>query len=69
MIPAARDKVRIRGRSDEYFVLAVDRELECAYVVESRGHGYVEMVRLQTLVPTGDQPPSLQDSLPQTDSN
>lgn len=32
-IPAARQRVRVHGRTGVYFVLAVDRESELAYVV------------------------------------
>lgn len=51
MIPVARQWVRIDGRAETYFVLAVDRERDVAFVVESRGNGYVEQVRFEALQP------------------
>jgi hypothetical protein len=59
MIPVARQWVRIEGRAETYFVLAVDRDEEFAYVVESRGHGYVEQVGFEALMPFHEDQPKL----------
>ncbi len=49
-VPATRERVRIKGRSDEYLVLAVNREDQVAYIVEvQRDSGYVETVRFDRL--------------------
>ena len=53
MVPAAREKVRIQGRTDEYIVLAVDHDLEISYVIHHKGHGCVETVHLHALMPAG----------------
>jgi len=50
-IPAARERVRVEGRTEVYFVLAVDRDEQTAYVVDLRGHGYVEGVRFAAIAP------------------
>lgn len=52
MIPLARQWVQIEGRAETYIVLAVDREKRLAFVVESRGHGFVEQIRFEALLPT-----------------
>ena len=59
MIPVARQWVRIDGRAETFFVLAVDHDREVALVVESRGHGYVEQVRFRALMPAEAKLPEL----------
>lgn len=56
-IPAARERVRVRGRAGVFFVLAVDREEEIAHVInvetESESQLHVEAVQFTTLVKLG----------------
>jgi hypothetical protein len=56
-IPAARERVRVRGRAGVFFVLAVDREEEVAHVIsvetESESQQHVETVQFTTLVKLG----------------
>lgn len=61
-IPAARAYVRVEGRSQPYFVLAVDRDAETAYLVDLRSVGYVEPVKFSKLAPVSED--TLKKSFP-----
>ena len=50
-IPAARERVRIRGRERVYFVLTVDRDAGGAYVVDLEGECQVEPVNFDLIFP------------------
>lgn len=52
-IPAVRERVHVRGQAGIYFVLAVDRENDFAYVIKVDGgheeESGVEHIRLDNL--------------------
>lgn len=49
-IPAARERVKVEGRTGVYFVLAVDAEAGVAYVIDTaRESGYVDTARFNML--------------------
>jgi hypothetical protein len=50
-VPAARERVHVEGRSQSYFVLAVDRPSGVATLVDLRGPGYVDEVPFAKLMP------------------
>ena len=50
-VPAARERVHVEGRSQLYFVLAVDRPAGMAFLVDLRGPGYVEEICFTRLKP------------------
>lgn len=49
-IPAEREHVRIKGREEIYFVLAVDREAGGVYVIDLGGSRNLETVKFEELV-------------------
>jgi len=51
MIPAARQRVRVEGRTGLYFVLSVNQEYGCADLLKLDSVILVEAVRFESIVP------------------
>jgi hypothetical protein len=51
MIPAARQRVCVEGRTGLYFVLSVNQEYGCADLLDLNSMTLVEAVRFERIVP------------------
>jgi hypothetical protein len=63
MIPAARQRVCVKGRSGVFYVLTVNQDSGCADLVELNSATLVEAVRFENILPFLDviepyKPPS-----------